>query len=299
MTTGTFPKALWPGLHEWWGANYDEHSQECKDLFDTESSNQSYEEDVQEVGFGLTPAKPEGSSTTYDTMSQGFVTRSTHVVYSLGFVITREAMDDNLYEKQARNRTYSLAFSGRQTKENVAANIYNNGFTTFLTGDGVAMLSTAHTSVAGNWSNKLAVDADLSEASLEDLLIQIDTATDSRGHQIALQGQSLHIAAANRFEAERILKSPYQNDTANNAISALMSTGVLPGGYKVNHYFTDADAWFVRTKGTQVGMINYQRTPAEFTRDSEFDTDNMKAKSYERYSFNCVDPRAIYGSSGG
>lgn len=296
ITTGTFPKSLWPGLHSHWGITYNEHGQECRDLFDIESSNMAYEEDVEEIGMGLAPAKPEGSSTTYDSPAQGYTTRSTHVVYSLGFIITREAMDGNLYEKQARNRTYSLAFSMKQTKEHVAANKYNNGFTTFLTGDNVAMLSGSHITASGNQSNVLSVAADLSEASLEDQLINIDTAKNSAGHQIALRAQTLLVHPSDRYEAERILKSTLQPDSANNDINAMRN--ILPGGYKVNHYFTDTDAWFVRTTGTQVGLIGYQRTPAEFTNDNDFDSENFKVKGYERYSFNCVDWRAIYGSAG-
>jgi hypothetical protein len=297
ISTGNHPKALWPGIHDWWGRNYSEHPMECTDLFDVMSSNMAYEEEVEATGFGLAPVKPQGSSTSYDSETQGTVTRYTHVAYSLGYIVTREELADNLYEKVSKRRAQALAFSMRQTKENVCANVYNTGFTTFTGGDGVAMLSASHPCLNGNQSNILGVAADLSEASIEDLCVQIANAKNSRGLAISLMPQTLHIAPANMFEATRILKSQLQSNSANNDINALNSMNVLPGGVKVNHYFTDTDAWFIRTNSPN-GMTLFQREAAEFTQDNDFDTDNAKAKGYERYSPGFSDFRGVYGSAG-
>ena len=205
-------------------------------LVDVFSSDMTYEEDQELTGFGLAPVKAQGQATVYDTMQQGVTTRYTHIAYSLGFIITREAIDDNQYEKVGMQRTGSLAFSMRQTKENVVANLYNRGFSTsYPIGDAAAMLSASHPTLAGNQSNKLAVDADLSEASLEDLVIQIGQAQNSRGLRISLQAKSLIIPVQLQFEAARILKSVQQNDTANNAINALRSMGAFTDGVAVNH----------------------------------------------------------------
>jgi hypothetical protein len=191
-----------------------------------------------------------------------------------------------------------LAFSFRQTKENVAANVYNRAFNTSYTGgDGKALLVTDHPSLAGNWSNTLSTAADLSEASLEDLCVQIMNATNSRGLKIGLMPRSLIIPTAYAFEAQRILKSTQQSGTANNDINALRSMGVFPDGVKVNHYLTDTDAFFIRTNAPQ-GMKLFQRVSAEFAQDGDFDTGNLKYKGYERYSVGWTDPRALFGSSG-
>lgn len=299
ITTGNIAKLLWPGLHSIWGTNYSDYPKEYTDLFDVESSDMNYEEDVELTGFGLVPTKPEGQAITYDTMTQGPTTRYTHIAYGLGFIITREAIDDNLYEKQATKRARALARSFRQTKENVAANVYNRAFnSSYLGGDGQPLLSTAHPTVGGSsYSNRLAVDADMSEASLEDLMIQIGQATDSRGLKIALQARSLIIPINLQFEAARILKSIGQPDVNNNNINALKAMGAFPDGVKVNHYLTDTDAFFIRTDVTD-GMRMFQRIEAEFAQDGDFDTSNLKYKGYERYSVGWTDPRALYGSPG-
>jgi hypothetical protein len=298
ITTGNHPKALWPGIKAWWGRAYNEHAEECKDLFTQESSNQSYEEDVELTGFGLAPAKSEGSAVQYDSETQGTITRYTHVAYALGYIVTKENLDDGLYEQVSKRRAQALAFAMRQTKENVAANIYNRAFdSNYVLGDGVELLSTAHPTVNGTQSNELAIAADLSEASLEDMVIQIMGATNSRGLKINLMPESLIVPRQLWFEANRILKSVLQNDTANNAANVLRSTNAIPGGIKVNHYLTDADAWFLRTNVPR-GLINYQRTGIQFTQDNDFDTENAKAKCYERYSFGATDFRGLYGSAG-
>lgn len=298
VTTGAIAKLLWPGLNARWGLAYTEHDKEWTDLVDTFSSDMYYEEDQELTGFGLAPVKPEGQPTAYDAMAQGVTTRYTHLAYSLGFVITREAMDDNRYEKIGMQRTGSLAFSMRQTKENVVANLYNRGFnSSYAIGDGAAMISTAHPTLAGNQANKASADADISEAALEDMVVLIGGAQNSRGLRIALRPRSLIIPWQLEFEALRILKSALQNDTANNAINALRTSGAFPDGIKVNHYLTDTDAWFVRTDAPE-GLKLFQRTEAEFKQDGDFDTDNLKYKAYERYSTGCSDWRSIYGSSG-
>lgn len=298
VTTGAIAKLLWPGLNARWGLSYSEYAKEWTDLVDAYSSDMYSEEDQEMTGFGLAPVKPEGEPTQYDAMVQGVTTRYTFTAYSLGFVITREAIDDNRYEKVGSQRTGSLAFSMRQTKENVVANLYNRAFnSSYAIGDGAAMISTAHPTLAGNQANKAATDADLSEASLEDMVNLIAGMTNSRGLRISLNARSLIIPYQLQFEAARILKSALQNDTANNAINALKTMGAFPDGVKVNHYLTDSDAWFVRTNAPE-GLKLFQRTEAEFKQDGDFDTDNLKYKAYERYATGCSDWRAVTGSSG-
>ena len=296
--TGNHPKALWPGVKAWFGVGYGEHPEEYRDLFDIETSGQAWEEDVQMKGFGLMPIKREGDSTTYQGQTQGYVSRYTHVAYSLGFIVTYEELKDNLYAKVAGSRAKALGFSKRQTKENIAANVYNRHATAGYTGgDGVVLLSASHPSAAGNWSNILSPAADISETSLEDLCIQIMGATDDNGLKIALQPASLLVPRQLWFEANRILKSTLQNDSANNALNVLRSTSALPGGIKVNHYFTDADAFFVRTNSPE-GMKGYQRDSFDLKKDNDFDMDNAKAKTYDRFTFGWSDPRGLYGSPG-
>lgn len=300
ITTGNFPKALRPGVKKWWGRAYDEHPVEYTVLFDEDTSDKSYEELVEATGFGLAPTKTEGAATTYDTESQGTLTRSTHVAYGLGFIITREEMDDNLYMEVGKQRSRALAFSFRQTKEVVAANIYNRAFNSSYTfGDGKELLATDHPTLNGTQSNELSTSADLSEASLEDLSIQVSKAKNSRGLRIALRKRCLIVPPDLEFEANRIYNSVLQNDTANNAINALRATGAFPEGIKVNHYLTDSDAFFIRTalpSGT--GLVCFNRVPISFDDDNDFDTKNAKFKGYERYSFTAGDFRALYGSPG-
>ncbi|MGB1214606.1 MAG: hypothetical protein ACPG4X_14675 [Pikeienuella sp.] len=298
ITTGAHPKALWPGINEWFGRVYDEHATEFTDLFEMDSSGQSYEEDVLVTGFGLAPVKPEGASVSYDSESQGYTKRYTHVAYALGFIVTFEELRDNLYEKVGKRRGQALAFSMRQTKENVGANVYNRGFNSaYVGGDGVELLSTAHPTKSGTFSNELAVAADMSEASVEDLVIQIMGATNDRGLKISLMPECLVVPRQLHFEANRIYGSVLQNDTANNAINVLKSTGTFPKGIKTNHYLSDSDAWFIRTNCPR-GMICFDRDILPLEQDNDFDTKNAKAKKYERYSFGWTDPRGLYGSAG-
>ncbi|MBM3802799.1 MAG: hypothetical protein FJW26_10895 [Acidimicrobiia bacterium] len=296
ITTGNHPKALWPGVHAWFGAVYNKHEAEHPFLFDTMSSSQNYEEDVENSSFGLAPIKPEGGATTYDQHQQGFTKRYTHVAYSLGYIVTREELKDNLYQKVSMARAQSLAFSMAQTRENVAANVYNRAVTAGYTGgDGVVLLSASHPTTSGNQSNILSTAAALSEAALEDLCIQVMNASNSRGLKISLRPTALIVSTANAFEAERILKSTLQNDTANNAVNALRSTGAVPT-FKVSHYFTNSNYWFLRTNAPN-GMCWMDREAVEFSKDSDFDTDNAKAKAYMRFSVGWTDWRGIYGSN--
>lgn len=298
ITTGNDPKLLWPGLNKIWGMNYTDPEKQWTGLFDTSPSEMNYEEDQEMTGFGLVPVKTQGASVAYDTHSQGVTTRYTHVAYAMGFIVTREEMDDNLYLKRGSARTKALARSFRITKEIVGANVYNR-FTTsgYTGGDGVVLGSASHPCLNGNQSNILAVAADISEAALEDLTNQVDQAVDSRGLKIGLQSRSLIVPTALRYEAARILKSSLQNDTANNAINALKAMGAFPDGVKVNQFLTDTDQWFIRTDAPE-GMKHFQRIAAEFAQDGDFDTYNVKYKGYERYSFGWSDWRAVYGSPG-
>lgn len=297
INTGNIAKLLMPGLNQVWGDGYTDHPMEYTDLFDVSTSEKNYEEDQLLPGFGLAPAKTEGAMVTYDSLSQGITTRYTHVAYAKGFVVTREAIADNQYKSKALTGTKKLARSFRQTKENVGANVYNRAFATYLGADGVVLCSASHPSIAGLQSNTLGTAADLSEASLEDMSVQIMNATDETGLKIALMSKSLIIPTALAFEATRILKSQLQNDTPNNAINALRSLGLFTNGVKVNHYLTDTDAWFIRTDAEN-GMRFFQREAAEFANDNDFDTYNLKFKGYERYSAGWTDWRGLYGTSG-
>jgi hypothetical protein len=299
ITTASHPKALWPGIKAWWGQVYDEHPEEYSKLFDSETSSQNYEEDVQLTGFGLAPRKAEGSGVAYDSEVQGFTTRYTHVAYALGYIVTKEELDDNLYEQVSRRRAAALAMSFRQTKENVGANIYNRAFSgSYTGGDGVALASTAHPNTSGGtFANKPTVDADLSEASLEDAMIAVMGFQNDRGLLINVMPKSLIVARQNWYNANRILKSVYTPSSANNAVNVLVATNALPDGIVMNHYLTSPNAWFLRTN-IQNGLKYYSRVGIQFDQDNDFDTMNAKAKGYERYSFGWTDPRAIYGVNG-
>lgn len=253
---------------------------------------------MESVGYGLAPVKPQGNPTSYDTDSQGATTRFTHVAYSLGYIVTFEELRDNQYAAVSKRRAMDLAFSMRQTHEKVAANVYNRAFTsTFTGGDGKELCATDHPTFNGTQSNELTTAADLSEAAIEDMCIQIMQAKNSRGHVISLSAQSLHIPPAYWFEANRILKSVLQNDTANNAVNVLKATNALPKGIKVNQHFTSDSAWFMRTNARR-GMYHFQRDAVMFDKDSDFDTKNAKAMAYERYSVGWGDWRAVYGTPG-
>lgn len=300
ITTGNHPKALWPGVKAWFGAAYDEHQTEYTDLFMVDTSSKNYEEDVQMTGFGLAPVKDQGKAVSFTSHSQGWYKRYVHVVYGLGFIVTEEELEDNLYDEVARKRAAAVAFSLRQTKENVHANVLNRAETSGYTGgDGKVLLATDHPlKGGGTFANKLSTAADISEVSLEDICILIMGAVDENNLKINLMPQSLHVPRQLWFEANRILKSTLQNDTANNAVNALKATNAFPGGIKVNHYFSDADAYFVKTNVPR-GLISYQRRAMSgLQKDNDFGTGNALAKATERYSCGWTDPRCVYGSMG-
>ena len=299
ITTASHPKALWPGIKAWWGQTYAEHVTEYDKLFDSDTSSQNYEEDVQLTGFGLVPVKSEGQGVQYDSEVQGFTTRYTHVAYALGYIVTKEELDDNLYEQVSKRRSAALAMSFRQTKENIGANIYNRAFnSSYVGGDGVALCSTAHPNTSGGtFANTPTISADLSEASLEDALIAIMGFQNDRGLLINVMPRSLIIARQEWYNANRILKSVYTPGSANNDINVLKDTNALPEGIVMNHYLTSPHAWFIRTN-IQNGLKYYSRVGISFDQDNDFDTMNAKAKGYERYSFGWTDPRAIYGVNG-
>ena len=298
ITTGAHPKALWPGVFSMFGMSYNNRD-EWRDLVTVQTSDKHREEMVQNNGFGLAAIKEQGGSIPYDSTSQGGVATALHVVYALGYIITREAIEDNLYEKLAMQRSKALKRAMVETKNTVVANWFNRGFdTNYNVGpDSKPMFSTTHLSSSGNQSNTLATAADLSEASLEDLVIQANGATDDRGNKIALQVRSLHIPRQLEFEAVRILKSVQQNDTANNAINALRAMGTFPEGFKVNHFFTDPDAFFIRTD-VEDGLTLFQRRELEFAKDNDFNTQNALAAATERYSVQIGDFREWWGSPG-
>jgi len=296
--SGNHPKALWPGVYVFWGLEYARHNDQTADLFDVKTSEKAYEELVQSTSFGLAQVKPQGGSITYDSHQQGYVTRVIHTVYGLGYIVTEEELDDNMYMEVSQGRVSSLAFSMFTTDQIVGANVYNRaGNNAYTFGDGKELLATDHpNTTGGTFSNELNPGAALSETALEDLLIQIGLAKNDRGLQIALQGQSLHVPVNLQFEAERILKSSLQNDTANNAVNAIRSMGLLPGGIKANNYFTDTNNWFIRTNVPTGGLCKFVRRGIRFEKDNDFDTGNAKAKATYRHSYTVADPRSLYGS---
>jgi hypothetical protein len=297
ITTGAHPKALWPGIKAWWGRSYTEHRPEYPDLFDKQTSDKAYEEEVEITGFGLAPVKPQGTQIFYDIEAQGAVSRFTHVAYALGYIVTYEELRDDLYETVSKRRASQLAFSMRQTKENVLAGVYNLAFSgSALGGDGVSLISNAHPTLSGNQSN-LGVAADISETAVEDLVIQIMQMQNNRGMRISGMPMSLIVSPQQWFEANRIYNSVLQNDTANNAINVLRATGAFPKGIVVNHYLTSATAYFIRTDVPN-SLTYFERDPISFDQDNDFDTKNAKAACYERYSGFWADWRGLYGNQG-
>lgn len=298
INSSSFAKALWPGVNAWYGKSYNEYEVEFTKLFDKYTSNKQYEEDVGLSSFGLAIQKSEGAPIQYDSERQGFTTRFTHAVYALGFMITREIMEDDQYDVVGQNKAQGLAYSIRQTKEVLGTNVYNRAFSsTYTGGDGVALLSASHPNVAGGtWSNLIATASDLSEAALEQAVIDIAAYTNDRGLKIAVKPKSLVIPYPLQFEAARILKSVGRVGTDNNDINALNSMGAFKDVI-VNHYLTDSDAWFIRTDVPN-GMKYFERRADAFEMDNDFDTENAKFKASFRASWGWTDPKALYGSAG-
>ena len=297
ITTGAHPKELWPGIKKIFGESYAEKALVCDMVFDTVSSDKKYEEYLEETGFGLAPIKTEGASISYDTDAQGYLTRLTNVVYALGAKITKEAISDNQYFAVGSQKSKKLARSMRATKETVAANILNNGFTTASGGDGVALLTTAHPTLSGNQANEPATATDFSEAALEEALTAIRGFKDSRGIYIQAKGQKLIVPPALEFEAERVLKSVLRSGTADNDANAMRNMGAIPGGTVVWDYLTDADAWFVKTD-VDTGLLHQQRWKLSLDQDNDFDTKNACMSAMERYVFGWGDWRGVWGSPG-
>jgi hypothetical protein len=300
-TTGTRPNELWPGIKGFWDGMSKELPPLYTQYMTVVDSDKKYEKYSEHYNTGLAQVKAEGDSTKFAGFAQGASPEFRNVAYSLGIILTHESIADNQYFSEGKDKVRALRKSFYTTKEVNCADVLNNGFDTNFTmpnGDGLPLFSTSHVDSSGTYSNKLAVDADLSETSLEELLIQIKGAFDSTGvHKANLRGQKLIVADANWFEAERILKSILQNDTGNNAVNAIKSTGALPQGYLCNTYLTDSDAWFVTTD-VEKGLVFQNREALELYDDNDTDTRNMKYYGYERYATGWVDPRGIYGSAG-
>lgn len=296
ITTGSNPKAMWPGINAWFGAAYKEHEPQWPELFDQHTSEMAWEEDVLVTGFGLAQVKPQGQGITYEDELQGFTARYTHVVYALGFIVSWEEQLNNLYEVVGKRRSQRLAFTMRQTKEWVCANIYNRAFdTNYVGGDGVCMCYASHPTSSGLQSNVPTTAVDISESGIEDLMVMIGTAKNDKGHPIGLRAEKLIVPWQLWYEANRILQSVLQNDSALNAINALKATGALPGGIKVNNYLTDPDNYFIRTNCPD-GAKHFQRYPMTFGEDNDFDTKNQKYAALDYYSVGWSDWRTVYAS---
>lgn len=300
ITTGSHPKALWTGVKIWWGKVYKEHPAEWPDLVDVLPSEQAYEEMVQDVGFELAPIKSQGGSIYYSADQQGFVTKITHITFALGYVVTLEEKINNLYEAVSMRRASANAFSMRQTKENVVAALFNNAFSSTLQkgADGKALCASDHPRVTGGtYSNVPSVISDLSESALEDACVDIMGFANDRGMPVSVMPRSLHVSRFRFFNATRLLKSINQSGTANNDINAIRATNSIPDGVKMNHYFTGANPWYLRTNvpARNGGLVMFQRLPIQFDQDNDFDTKNLKAAAIEMYSVGWGDARTIYG----
>jgi hypothetical protein len=291
-------KELEPGLNALFGLEYNTYDQEHKEIYSVESSDRAFEEEVMLSGFGEAPTKAEGAGVAYDQAQEVYTARYTNETVALAFSLTEEAIEDNLYDKLSARYTKALARSMATTKQIKGAAILNGAFTTSLGGDGVALCATNHPTLSGpDLRNELAVAADLTEASLEQALIDIASFTDERGLKIAVQGTKLILPKELQFTADRILKSTLRVGTADNDINAVRNMGMVPQGYAVNHYLTDPDAWFIITDAPN-GMKMFDRVSLSTGFEGEFNTGNMRYKARERYSFGFSDPRGIFGSPG-
>ena len=289
---------LLPGLNALFGEEYNGYENEHEQIYESENSDRSFEEELKLSGFGAAPVKAEGSAILYDTAQESFVARYTHETIAMGFAVTEEAMEDNLYVSLSGRYTKALARAMAYTKQVKAMNPLNAGFTTFNSGDGVTLFSTAHPLVSGGTnSNRPTVGADLNEASLEDAIIQIGGWTDERGLKIAARARRLIVPSALQFVATRLLESDYQPGSANNDVNAIKTNGVVPEGYFVNHYLTDVNSFYLITDIPD-GMKHFVRSPMQTSMDGDFNTGNVRYKARERYSFGVSDPLGIFGSPG-
>jgi hypothetical protein len=311
ITSSSFAKALWPGVNSWYGEMYGELPVKYTEMFDTFKSTRAYEEDVGITSFGLARIKPEGQAIDYDTESQAYITRYTHVVYALGFVMTREIVEDDQYDVVGKRRARGLAFSMRQTKEIVAANVYNRAFNSAYSGGDGAAMCAAHTNYAGGTQSNQPTNttAALSEAAIEQAIIDMGKWTNDRGLRIAVRPTKLIVPVDLEFEAGRILGSPYRPSMSTNKntgaaftfapndVNQIYANSRIPDGYFVNNYLSSSTAWFLRTD-VQDGLKHFERRDMEFAIDNDFETENAKFKASERYSFGWTDYRAIYGCQG-
>ena len=292
-------KELEPGLNALFGMEYDRYENEHAEIFETESSDRAFEEEVLIVGFGNAEVKTEGQGVDYDSASEGFTARYTHETVALAFALTEEAVEDNLYDRLGARYTKALARSMAHTKQVKAANVLNNAFSSSYTGgDGLSLINTAHTLAGGGtWANRASTMADLNETSLENALIGISTFVDDRNMILALQGTKLIVPPQLQFIADRLLESPGRVGTADNDINAVRNMGLLPQGYSVNHFLTDTDAWFLLTDCPD-GFKHFERSPISTSMEGDFDTGNVRYKARERYSFGWSNPRCVFGSQG-
>lgn len=291
-------KELLPGLNALFGLEYDNYENEHSEIYETENSDRSFEEEVKLSGFAAAPVKAEGSSLSYDNAQEHYTARYNHETVAMGFSITEEAMEDNLYDSLSARYTKALARAMAYTKQTKAAALLNTGFTTFSSGDGVSLFNTSHPTVGGGTNaNRLAVNADLNETSLEQAVIDIAAFTDERGLLIAARPRKMIVPPALMFVATRLLQTELRTGTADNDTNALRSNGSIPEGYRVNHYLTDTDAFFITTDIPN-GMKHFVRTPMATAMDGDFDTGNVRYKARERYSFGVSDPLGMFGSPG-
>jgi hypothetical protein len=292
-------KELLPGLNALFGLEYSRYGEEHKEIFETETSERSFEEETKLSGFSAAPVKNEGSAITYDNAQEVFTARYNHETIALGFSLTEEAIEDNLYDSLSARYTKALARAMSYTKQTKAAAVLNNGFDTdFAGGDGQPLFSSSHPLVSGGTNaNQPAVAADLNETSLEAAVIQIAGWTDERGLLIAAKPRKLVIPSDLMFVATRLLETELRTGTADNDINAIKSNGAIPEGYTVNHFLTDTDAWFLTTDVPN-GLKHFVRTPMATGMDGDFDTGNVRYKARERYSFGWSDPLGMFGSQG-
>ena len=297
ISRGQLVKELEPGLNALFGLEYKNYANEHAEIFDTENSDRAFEEEVMLSGFANAPIKAEGTGVTFDNAQETFTARYTHETLALAFAITEEAIEDNLYDRLASRYTKALARSMANTKQVKAANVLNNAFGTANGGDGKELCATDHPIVTGTEQNELSTAADLNETSLEQALIDIAALTDERGLKIAAKGMKLIVPSALQFTAERLMKSTQRVGTADNDINAVVSMGMIPQGYSVNHYLTDTDAWFIKTDVPN-GLKHFVRAPLKTAMEGDFTTGNVRYKARERYSFGFSDWRGIFGSPG-
>jgi hypothetical protein len=292
-------KELLPGLNALFGMEYKRYGEEHKEIYETETSERSFEEETKLAGFGAAPVKNEGSAIAYDNAQEAWTARFTHETVAMGFSLTEEAVEDNLYDSLSARYTKALARGMAYTKQVKAAAILNNGFNSAYTyGDGKPLFATDHPLVSGGTnSNRPTVGADLNETSLEAAVIQIAAWTDERGLLIAAKPKKLIIPPSLMFVATRLLQTEQRVGTTDNDINALKSNGSIPGGYTVNHWLTDANGWFISTDVPN-GLKHFVRTPLSTSSDGDFDTGNMRFKARERYSFGVADPLGAWGSPG-